>query len=240
MFAGKLGVSLEDLEAFDSHAGLRSGLRQISKDKEEWAGIPMPIEDHPLVIEPTYQNAAELALVGQKAGSGKPPGYIFRNIFWSSHKRSDVLIWNEYEKLHCGLIPGANHATQDLKTLGASDAWGIEQEANALALLAEHLKHRPFKQYLLTGMFIEASDRSGVSYVFRKLRPTIAITTRNDIVRILCTLCMHPIAYYADSWAGAMCPTDDVIAHLMMMRADEPMFWRRCNQHAAYRPEAGL
>lgn len=40
--------------------------------------------------------------------------------------------------------------------------------------------------------------------------------------------------------AGAMCPTDDVIAHLSLMRGDEKMFWRRCNQHPAYRPEAGL
>lgn len=234
-------MNLEDLEAFDSHAHLRNALRDISKDREDWAGIPMPITDHPLVIEPSYPKAAELAAIGQsESANEKPPGYKFRNLFWSSHKRSDVLIWNEYEKLHRGLVPGANHATQDLKTLGASDAWGIEQEANAVMLLAEHLKHRPFKHYLLTGTFIEPSPRSGVWYVFRKLRPTIAITTRTDTVRILCTLCMHPIAYYADSWAGAMCPTDDVIAHLLLMRADEPMFWRRCNQHPAYRPEAGL
>lgn len=59
-------------------------------------------------------------------------------------------------------------------------------------------------------------------------------------MRILCCLCMRPIAYYADSWAGAMCPTDDVIAHLALMRGDEAMFWRRCNQHPPYRPEAGL
>jgi hypothetical protein len=57
---------------------------------------------------------------------------------------------------------------------------------------------------------------------------------------VRCTLCLHPIGYYANSWAGAMCPTDDVIAHLMMMRADEPMFWRKANQHPPHRPEAGL
>lgn len=51
---------------------------------------------------------------------------------------------------------------------------------------------------------------------------------------------MHPIAYYADSWAGAMCPTDDVIAHLMMMRGDEAMLWKRCNHHPAWHPGAGL
>jgi hypothetical protein len=51
---------------------------------------------------------------------------------------------------------------------------------------------------------------------------------------------MHPIAYYHGSWAGAMCPTDDVIAHLSLMRGDEAMFWKRSTQHPAYRPEAGL
>jgi hypothetical protein len=51
---------------------------------------------------------------------------------------------------------------------------------------------------------------------------------------------MHPIAYYEGSWAGAMCPTDDVIAHLMLMRGDEPMFWKRSSQHPATSPAAGL
>lgn len=37
-----------------------------------------------------------------------------------------------------------------------------------------------------------------------------------------------------------MTPTDDVIAHLTLMRGDEPMFWRRANQHGPDRPEAGL
>lgn len=30
------------------------------------------------------------------------------------------------------------------------------------------------------------------------------------------------------------------VAHLMLMRGDEVMFWRRSNQHAPWRPEAGL
>lgn len=234
-------MSLEDLDTLDSHAHVRNALRKIAVAREDWAGIPLPLEGHTLVMEPTYPGAAELALIGQsETPREKPPGFKLRNVFWSSHKRCDVVIWNEYDKLYCGLEPACHHATQDLKTIGASDAWGIEQEANALALLAEHLKHRPFKQYLLAGKFIERSPRSDISYVFRKLLPTLAISTRNDTVRVIAALCMHPIAYYAGSWAGAMCPTDDVIAHLMMMRADEPMFWRRCNQHPAYRPEAGL
>ena len=68
----------------------------------------------------------------------------------------------------------------------------------------------------------------------------MALREHGEQMRILACLCLHPIAYYADSWAGAMCPTDDVIAHLMLMRGDEPMFWRRSNQHAPTRPEAAL
>lgn len=234
-------MSFEKLEALDSHASLRNALRVMADMKEEWAGIPLPITGQPLVIEPTYPKAAELAAIGQTEEPFVwPPGYQLRNVFWSSHRRSDIIVWSQNDKVQWGLQPRTHHFDQDLQTLGASIAWGIEQEANALALLAEHLKHHPFKQYLLTGMFIESSPRSGVSYVFRKLRPTIAVTMRGPQLRILCALCMHPIAYYAGSWAGAMCPTDDVIAHLLLMRADEPMFWRRCNQHPAHLPEAGL
>lgn len=231
----------ETLESCDPNAGMRIALGQIARERDEWAGIPMPLEGHPLVIEPTYPKAAELSAIGRPPdANARPPGYQLRNVFWSTRLRSDVILWNEEQKLRWGVIPQFHHALQDLKTMGASVVWGIEQEARALALLATLLKHHPFKQYLLTGMFMEVSPRSGLHYLFRKLRPTVAITTRDDTVRILCAMCMHPIGYYEGSWAGAMCPTDDVIAHVMMMRADEPMFWRRCNQHRAYRPEAGL
>ena len=91
-------------------------------------------------------------------------------------------------------------------------------------------------------MFLEKSERSGVTYLFRKLRPTVALRPcrDGDGMRVLAALCLHPIGYYDGSWAGAMCPTDDVVAHLMLMRGDEVMFWRRSNQHPADRPEAGL
>lgn len=234
-------MSFECLEAFDRYAGFRNALRHIARDKSEWAGIPLPIENQPMVIEPTYPRAAELAAIGQSQGANeKPPGYKLRNVFWSSHRRGDVIVWNEHDKLQYGLSHGLHHFTQDISTLGASDAWGIEQESKAIQLLATLVRHRAFKQYLLTGMFIESSERSGVSYCFRKLRPTVAISHRRSQLKILCTMCLHPIGYYAGTWAGVMAPTDDVIAHLMLMRADEHMFWKRSNQHAAYRPEAGL
>lgn len=201
----------------------------------------MPIEGMRLVIEPTYPKGKDLAEIGLEA---RPmPEEKIRNVFYSHKYRCDVFVYEDDDgRARCGIQPGWNHIAQALGTLGASDAWGIEQEHNALQLLGTLIGHRAFKQYLLAGMFLETSRRSGLTYLFRKLRPTVAIDARPHLkeARILCALCMHPIAYYEGSWGGAMCPTDDVVAHLMLMRADEPMFWRRCNQHAPHRPEAGI
>lgn len=229
-------AALEDL---DPHAHLRNKLREVAASKEEWAGVPMPLDGEELVIEPTYPFAG-LSQFGAEPVDGTHPNARIRNRFPSSRKGRDVIVWEDDGKIIWGTESHVNHGPMELRTLGCADAWGIEQESNAVHLLASVVSHRQFKQYMLTGMFLEASKRSGVFYLFRRLRPTLAITTRDGTSKILCALCMHPIGYYAGSWAGAMCPTDDVIAHLMLMRGDEPMLWRRANQHPAYRPEAGL
>jgi len=59
-------------------------------------------------------------------------------------------------------------------------------------------------------------------------------------VRILACLCAHPIGFYTGSWAGALVPTDDVMAHLLLVRGDEHEFWKQCNQHHPLAPESGL
>ena len=191
------------------------------------------------MVEPNYPKAKELMDIGN------PPSpedkRKVRNSFHSRKLGCDVvIIEDENGKIDWGVIPAIHHFKHDLLTLGASDVWGLEQEANAVKLLATLVRHRQFKQYLLTGMFLESSPRSGLTYMFRKLKPTVVIDTKGTETTIRCSLCMHPIAYYEGSWAGAMCPTDDVIAALMLMRGDEPMFWRRSNQHEPWRPEAGL
>lgn len=210
--------------------------------RDQWAGIPMPIDGARLIIEPRFPKAKELAEIGNKDEEPtEEQGSTIRNRFHSAKRRCDVVIWNRPDgSLQWGLAPAFHHIAYDLTTLQCSVAWGIEQENNALKLLGTLVKHSQLKSYLLTGMFMEQSKRSEVYYLFRRMKPTVAIRAENDKLRVLCCLCMHPIAYYAGSWAGAMCPTDDVIAHLMLMRADEAMYWRRANQHAAFRPEAGL
>jgi hypothetical protein len=202
----------------------------------------MPIEGERLVIEPTYPGADALSKMGgtQRNDDDGDDGWRERNRWHSPRHGADIIVMERDGQITYGKLPAIHSIGHALSTLGCSEVWGIEQEGRAVQLLGQMLRHRAFKQYLLTGMFLERSARSGVTYIFRKLRPTVALSTRGPDTRILACLCMHPIAYYAGSWAGAMCPTDDVIAHLSLMRGDEHMFWKRCNQHPPWRPEAGL
>ena len=227
--------------ALDGYAGLRNGLRTLANDREEWAGYPLPLGDgYPLVVEPTYPRAEQIMAIGRKPPEEIPEGTKIRNTFWSWRWRTEVVIWEENGKIEWGPLGTSNQLGMLLNTLGASDAWGIEQEAAAVQTLGTLIRHRQFKQYLQTGMFMERSPRSHVSYLFRRLRPTIAISSNSGTAKALCALCLHPIGYYDGSWAGAMTPTDDVIAHLSLMRGDEAMLWRRANQHPSYRKEAGI
>ncbi len=229
----------------DGMADLRLKLSVLTEIKEEWAGIPMPMRGCNLVIEPSYPNATALMEASNEAPEVDPvisdPTFNYRNSFWSTHHRRTVFIWEVGGKIRHGLEPqGTSQVSLLLGTLEASDAWGVEQEANAMTTLGTLVRHRLFKQYCLTGMFLETSARSGVHYLFRRLRPTIAFSTKRGYLRFIAALCLHPIAYYDHSWAGAMCPTDDVIAHLMLMRGDEHMFWRRANQHPPWASQAGI
>jgi len=198
----------------------------------------MVIPDLRLVVEPTYRYAKQIEAM--QAANESEIDVRLRNTFWSWRHRRWVSIWERQGKI-IWTMDGTGNATEFiLKSLNACDAWGIEQEANAVKLMATLVSHRQFKHYLLTGSFMESSKRSKLVYVFRRLRPTLAVSLRGCYSRILCAMCMHPIGYYEGSWAGAMAPTDDVIAHLMLMRGDEHMFWRRSNQHSAWEQQSGI
>jgi hypothetical protein len=232
---------LRAVRKFDSLHGTRDALSRLADRVAEYAGIPLPLEGERLIVAPQFPFAEALSSAG-KPEPDEDDGWKQRNEWYDRRWRCDVIVMERDGKIDWGRLPAFHHIKHDLSTLGCSDAWGLEQESNAVHLLGTMLRHRQLKQYLMTGMFLETSGRSGVTYLFRKLKPTVAIAPpRNrEEMRILCALCMHPIAYYAGSWAGAMCPTDDVIAHLALMRGDEHLFWKRCNQHPPYRPEAGL
>lgn len=211
----------------------------------EYAGIPMPIKDEQLIVEPSHPLAQVLM------GKGPQPdndGWVKRNSWYSRSKQCEIILMEKDGRIDWGFVPGVHHVTMDMHTMACADVWGLEQEAQATETLSGLVTARQLRQYLLTGMFMEQSTRSNLMYIFRRLKPTVALSPGVDrdwskgahSPKILAALCMHPIAYYHETWAGAMCPTDDVIAHLMLMRGDEHMLWRRCNQHPPYRPEAGL
>lgn len=216
----------------------RELLSAIADHANEWAGLPIPFEDDDgLVVHPSYP----WAHVFMKDNEDPQEDVELVNQWYSPRLRCDIVLWREGGKLNHAALPAMQHAGLILKTLGAVGAWSVEAEVRALQKLASHVTEHAYTCYLLTGTFLETSPRSGVTYLFRKLRPTLAMRPDGDNqMRILAALCMHPIAYYSGSWAGAMVPTDDVLSHLLLMRADEKLLWRRCNQHGAQRPEAGI
>ena len=221
---------------------MRSHLNLLSQRAGEHCGLPPIIDGEQLIVEPTHRAISVFREYNASCVKDDDSGCKVVNEWWSSSKRVSVTIWREPDgSLQFGCLPAANHVAHDLRTMGCSVAWSVSAEAKAMEKLAELIPDHLFRGYFLTGMFLETSKRSGVTYIFRRLRPTIALRPdKRDQMRILCCLCMHPIGYYAESWAGALCPTDDVITHLLLMRADEKMFWRRANQIPAGRPEAGI
>lgn len=116
-------------------------------------------------------------------------------------------------------------------TIGTSMHHELEAEQRALGKLEELIGAHRLRHYFMTGMFFETSKRSNIVYFFRRCRPTIACSMSSGYLKPLCTLCMHPLGHYEGTYQGVMVPTDDVIAHLVLMRGDEHMYWRKANQH---------
>ena len=130
-------------------------------------------------------------------------------------------------------------------TVAYSTAFGVQEaELKAQKELDALLNPKQRKQWLLTNSFYE-KGRSGVTYWLRKNRPTVAFRpeedgAENSEVALLCALCLHPLGWYDESYAGMMAPSDDVMAHLLMIRANEHFFWRKANQHPLDAANAGI
>jgi hypothetical protein len=125
--------------------------------------------------------------------------------------------------------------------LVATQAWQLTAELRAMENLRAMIKPHLFASYIMCGMFPETSKKSGVNYLLRKGRPTLALKENYwGRARFMTALCLHPTAYYAGSYAGGHVPTDDVIAHLKHIRADEHYYWRKANQHPLHLPHAGV
>jgi hypothetical protein len=235
---------------------VRDLLDFLGEHEGDWQGIPVPLgDDMPVVVQPRHPMAEFFATT---------PGYrhecsatVVRddervvNRWLDRRRNREVYVFDTAGRYHAKVVPlspdrSMERLTYWLSTIGGSDAWNLEAEHKAREQLREVLTERQWRHYDLTGTFLEYSKRSRITYVFRRLRPTVAMSPRgpegrdNETMRCLAVLCLHPIGYYANSWAGCMVPTDDVMAHLLMMRGDEAMFWGKAIQHQPHEPEAGL
>lgn len=125
---------------------------------------------------------------------------------------------------------------------GAVDS---DAELKAMITLKGKINDNQWDSYLLAGGFPETSKRSGVTYLLRKGLPTLAIRCvpkpeGGEERRFLAALCNHPLGYFEGTHAGAYPPTDEVIANLLSIRADEHALWKRSNQHGINDIQAGI
>lgn len=230
---------------------------QVATATGEWCGFPMPIPGLTLDIEPKnpwIEKVRAIERDDRRADAPESPfddiplptGYSVVNSWFSWQANARVFIIEKPDGTRCAV----KHQHRNLQRvrasvfglLEASNVWDLETELTAITTLETLVKPHIFEYYAKVGIVIETSKRSGLTYVFRKLLPTLVLTPHKDPkeVRMLCALCLHPIGYYRDTHAGVMCPTDDVIAHLLLMRGAEEMLWKRANQHEPHSPLAGV
>jgi hypothetical protein len=222
---------LRQLPAADQWDILREKINQIAQERGEAASYPMPIEHLKLVVEPRHPMYDTLN--GFAMPEDDQPAPAYSGVHAASGRR----------KLHAREIDAMFRWMHWMKTLAvaASPAWSVDAECRAIDKLRSLVTEQAFKCYFTSGMFLETSPRSRVTYMFRKLRPTVALRPNEDGNFVpIAFLCLHPLAYYEQSWAGSMVPTDDVVAHLMLMRGDEARFWRKSNHHSIADATAGV
>jgi hypothetical protein len=226
---------------------LRRACNRAATEQGVWAGAPLPVEGERLHLEKRYPFRLDTFDDDPEADALEAmemvaSGFEVINHFHVLSRNLTVSIFREHGKIKMHKWPldeGRVHG--HLRTLNASLAYNFDAEATASEKLYELVGDHKWKLYQTTGCFAETSKRSGVLYFFRRQRPTIALAPERDGHRkFLCALCLHPIGWYGDTFAGCMVPTDDVIAHLLLMRGDEHRFWKHSEHHAAWDWRSGL
>lgn len=218
-----------------------------------WSGVAVPVAGLKLVLEPRYKYAAlsefrwtegydedGVRIPIEEESPPQPSEYSQVNSWWNHRYQLNIVVLKDNQGRARFTVRFEDRLAFAIRTMDAAVAWPVEAERKAMKRLAEMVPEDAYDLYVLTGHFAEMSNRSQVTYLFRKGRPTIAIRQTEEYSHPLCALCLHPIGYYGDTWAGAMCPTDEVIAHLLMMRGSEEKYWANANQHPLHRPAAGV
>ena len=162
---------------------------------------------------------------------------------WTVMGHDVILCRDDNKGLFAVRIPHAHWRIGDVmqSSVLRFGAVTAKAEIQAMEKLAEYVSDPQYDNYILSNAFIETSKRSEIKYMFRKGKPTLAFrATADDGMKCLAALCFHPLGYYEGTSCGCMAPTDEIIAHLTMMRGDEHYFWRKSNQHRTWDPRSGL
>lgn len=236
--------------------GVRILTNQIALANGEYGGYPLPDNDVPITLEPRFPltslNGARLRTEDTPEDEqhlqdiGKLFGFddtnqkiVVINCWYSRRVGGLVYLYvftNEPNKVRHAIQKSdqdTSELEQLLRTMGCSMNWSVSGEETALEKLRSIVTPVAYRYYVMCGMFMETSKRSGVTYLFHRCRPTTAFKHQPDgSLKVLAYLCGHPIGYYKGTYAGAMVATDDVVSHVLLARGDEHLFWRKCNQHA--------
>jgi hypothetical protein len=139
------------------------------------------------------------------------------------------------------LSPDRQRFDMWLDTGGIRSRYSLaEAERVARKRLEEALSPQQQDCYLVNDAFAE-HGKSGIMYILRKSRPTIAMRINPDGSGTpICALCLHPLGYYKGTWAGVMPPSDEVLSHLLMIRGNEYLLWKKANHISFDQPNSGI
>ena len=216
-------------------------MQNLAVSRGHYFGYPVPDDECPLVTAPNFPlNFNGLLLNDKEEDETEYVDDALGLLGVKYHKTIETMD-NTYSVVrkpngHVKMFrfPKVNYMERlnmQLYTLGASRCWDWDAELRAMDKLSGMVTEHAMKYYLLTGSMLESSPRSNIMYFLRRCRPTIALSSWNGRTRPLTSLCIHPVGYYQGSFAGAMVPTDDIIAHLLLIRGDEHTLWKKSNHH---------
>lgn len=222
---------------------------QIAQEAGLPCGFPLSVLlSKEIYLDPAYVDAL-LESVGRESelvdsSESEDDEWVFHRAWTLSRpwrgQWGFVEIWRNrrtgmFEKDFHERDPWVSRLNFTTRTVAAHLAYGnMEAELKARQKLEGMLSVKQMKSWVLTESFYE-KGRSGMVYFLRKNRPTIACRTDSTSkedggVIPICALCLHAIGGISNSGAGVLPPSDDLITHLAMIRANEHLFWRKANQ----------
>lgn len=223
-------------------------IQDRAKEQGHLYGAPVPIEGFQLVVAKRFPNRQAYENINEVTFSDPhrdkqvvDPSEIVVNHFERTDADYFIIRQDGKTRMERYPIDRTKLAWQyAMRTATVGLEWDAEAEVKAHSKLKELIGTARINRYICSGIVMETSKRSNITYLFRRGKPTIAHSNWKGILRPIAALCLHGIGYYHQTFAGAMVPTDDLICHLLLMRADEHRYWRNCNIHKIEAVESGI